>query len=332
MRILELHCDYFYQKPRSKALKSMGGLSDEEKGGYRVENALVVFVTVEAGDDSSVAKRAASDIEKNFREVKAATVYINPYAHLSNDLARPDKAQQLLYELWQEVRKFSPDAKKGVFGYYKEFELKCKGHPLSELSKTITSEQLASHVVSGIAGSKAVIAHAAKKLAANPEILKFVVPKKEAADAEAVAKNTGQFVLAMAVSKAHPKAIVAASFVGEQFYADFDVAKTFSEADVEALEAGIGRLVNAKLALKASKVSVAKAKEKLGKNHYRAFLLDSVPTDSTVYLVEADGFADLACGPVFDNSSKLAAFKITHVGGAYWLLEQAIAKNHGNGF
>ncbi|MBI5224797.1 threonine--tRNA ligase [Candidatus Micrarchaeota archaeon] len=141
MRILELHCDYFSYKTEKKALKSVADIKEEEKAG-RVENVLVVFTSIEEGDTAEVAKKAALEIRKNFLEVKAKTILLHPYAHLSSKLARPAEAVYMLGELYLEIKNFAPDAHKSPFGYYKSFEMRCKGHPLAELSKTITSENL----------------------------------------------------------------------------------------------------------------------------------------------------------------------------------------------
>jgi len=326
MRILELHCDYFAQKPRNKAIKSLPELSDEEKNGYRVENALVVFTTMESSDDNAAVQAAAEAIKKNFEQVKAATVFINPYAHLSNDLCPPDKAQVLLAELHKEVRKFAPDAKKGVFGYYKEFELKCKGHPLAELSKTIRSgdEKDISKVIN-LTTAKTIEGKTAKggKAVAGPEILQFVADAKEKADANAIAKNTGQFILAAALAKIYPKAKVADSSVGEDFFVDIESEKTLSDTDISKIEQEMERIVNAKEKITITKVSVADAQKKFEHNPYKKYLLEQVPKDAKILVAEMFGFADLANGAMLANTSELVAFKLSKVGGAYWLNSSA---------
>ncbi len=58
-----------------------------------------------------------------------------PYAHLSSNLAKPDTAREYLVEAEACFKKEGFNVTRAPFGYYKEFELKCKGHPLSELSK-----------------------------------------------------------------------------------------------------------------------------------------------------------------------------------------------------
>jgi len=328
MRILELHCDYFSQKPKNKAIKTLPELTDEEKQGYRVENALVVFTTMESTDDHETVKAAAEAIKKNFEQVKAATVFINPYAHLSNDLAKPDKATALLFELHDAVKKFSPDAKKGVFGYYKEFELKCKGHPLAELSKTIRSgdEKDISKVIN-LTTAKKIDGHAGAKAVAGPEILQFVSDdarhETNEKDAKALAKNTGQFILAAALCRMFPKAKVADSSVGEGFFVDIESDRTLSDSDVCAIEAEMEKIVKSKAKITTQALSVDDAQKKFGHNPYRKYLLEQVPKDAKVHVAEMDGFCDLVNGPLFANAGELAAFKLSKIGGAYWLNSSA---------
>src|SRR3989338_3807145 len=161
MRILELHCDYVRFKPVSKALKSASELSEEEKKGLEVKNVLLVMSSFEVGDNQQVLEQAAREVEKNFNEVKADSVLCYPYAHLSNNLAKPEDAVKLLNDFLSLVKIYAPKSQKAPFGYYKEFELKCKGHPLAELSKTINAETLEKKVEK--LGAKTAVVEATEK-------------------------------------------------------------------------------------------------------------------------------------------------------------------------
>jgi len=140
MRLLELHCDYAQYAVREKAIKGAEEATEEQKKGVRLENVLVVFTTVEPGDNDSVLNDAANQVQKNFSEVKAKNLLVYPYAHLSHDLAKPVEAVAALNKFYSLCQTFCKTAHKSPFGWYKSFELKCKGHPLSELSKTISAE------------------------------------------------------------------------------------------------------------------------------------------------------------------------------------------------
>ena len=142
MKILLLHVDYIKFKPLKKALKNVEALSEKEKEEKTVEEALVVLTAVEKSDKDS--KKVVEELVKNIKDVakqvNAEKIVLYPYAHLSSELAAPELATRVLNEAEKELKKdFS--VVKAPFGYYKEFELKVKGHPLSELSREIKIEK-----------------------------------------------------------------------------------------------------------------------------------------------------------------------------------------------
>ncbi len=140
MKILSLHCDYIKFKPLKKALKSVNELSSQDKKTKEVEECLVILTAIEKTDRNAAnsAKLLAKNIQELASQVKASKVVLYPYAHLSSELAAPDIAEQTLIEA-EKLLKKKFQVIRAPFGYYKEFELKCKGHPLSELSREITS-------------------------------------------------------------------------------------------------------------------------------------------------------------------------------------------------
>jgi len=140
MKILTLHVDYINFKPLKKALKSISDLSGKEKEGQKVGESLVVLTAVEQGD---LVKETVSALVENIKEiaaqVKTKKVVLYPYAHLSSNLAAPDVAEEILREAEKALGKMF-SVIRAPFGYYKEFELKVKGHPLSELSREIRAD------------------------------------------------------------------------------------------------------------------------------------------------------------------------------------------------
>ena len=140
MKILSLHVDYINFKPLKKALKKIGALSETEKKGKKEGESLVILTAVEAGDSvEKSAKELVKNIEDIAKQVKTKNIVLYPYAHLSNTLASPEVAVGVLEKAEKELKK-NYKVTKAPFGYYKEFELKVKGHPLSELSREIKFE------------------------------------------------------------------------------------------------------------------------------------------------------------------------------------------------
>ncbi len=133
MRLITLHCDYIKFKPLKKALKSIDDIKD--LAGKDIKEPLVVLTAVEHGDDATTLQQYVSAIQKTATDVKATNIVLYPYAHLSSQLADPTSAQKMLIDAEATLTKAGLKVTRAPFGYYKEFELKCKGHPLSELSK-----------------------------------------------------------------------------------------------------------------------------------------------------------------------------------------------------
>ena len=136
MRVLFLHCDSIKFKPVKKALKDAEDAALKEQ---EVHECLVCFTAVEKSDETSahgIVKKYVDNIKDVASQVKAKNVVLYPYAHLSSQLASPAIAQQVLGEAKKILAKdFSVSS--APFGWYKEFTVHVKGHPLSELSREI---------------------------------------------------------------------------------------------------------------------------------------------------------------------------------------------------
>ncbi|RLG15448.1 threonine--tRNA ligase [Candidatus Pacearchaeota archaeon] len=141
MKFLALHCDYIRFKPLKKALKKIKELNEKERKENYVDEALVILTAVERGDNNIklVVEKFIENIEDIAKDVNAKNIVLYPYAHLSSNLASPEIAEEVLERAEKELKK-KYKVVKAPFGYYKEFELKVKGHPLSELSREIKIE------------------------------------------------------------------------------------------------------------------------------------------------------------------------------------------------
>ncbi|MFZ5955330.1 MAG: threonine--tRNA ligase [Nanoarchaeota archaeon] len=138
MKILALHCDYIKFKALKKAIKNPENLKSKEE--VEVKEPLGVFVAVEKSDESNkkeIIELLLTNITDIKEKVRAEKIVLYPYAHLSSSLSTPDFALEVLEETEKELKKKKVNVYRAPFGYYKEFELKCKGHPLAELSREI---------------------------------------------------------------------------------------------------------------------------------------------------------------------------------------------------
>lgn len=139
MKILTIHADFIEFQPEKKALSSAEEIKKEKS---RVEECLVVFTAVEKRDENDLPKAVQQyihEIKDIAGQVKAKNLVLYPYAHLSSQLASPKKAEDAMKDA-EKILSKEYKVVRAPFGWYKSFELKCKGHPLSELSRSFGPE------------------------------------------------------------------------------------------------------------------------------------------------------------------------------------------------
>ncbi len=139
LKILLIHARRFRYRAREKAVQDAEPL-DQAPGEAEVKDALVAFITVEAEDEANTrlaAEKAAEEIDDVAKRLGVSRVVIYPYAHLSPNLASPSKALEALRLVEEKVAAKGYETVRAPFGWYKEFDLDCYGHPLSELSREV---------------------------------------------------------------------------------------------------------------------------------------------------------------------------------------------------
>ena len=140
MKILLIHADYIEFEPKEKAIKSA---EEWKKGKERIEECLVVFTAVEKRDEKNPmqsAENLAKEALNVANEVKADKIVLYPYVHLTSDPSSSDVALNVLKNA-EMFLKEKIDVIRAPFGWYKAFDIKCKGHPLSELSREFGPEK-----------------------------------------------------------------------------------------------------------------------------------------------------------------------------------------------
>ena len=142
MRILLIHSDYLNYNVKNKTPVAEE-IEDAKKQGV-FDESLVVFTAVEKDDENNpqgIVKNLVKEVIKTNDQVKAENIVLYPYAHLSSSLSSPKVAVQVLKDAEEALNAEGLNVKRVPFGWYKAFEISCKGHPLSELSRTITAEE-----------------------------------------------------------------------------------------------------------------------------------------------------------------------------------------------
>ena len=107
--------------------------------------------------------------------------------------------------------------------------------------------------------------------------------------------------------------------IEEGFYYDFDVEKPFTPEDLERIEKRMAEIIKANTPFVRSEMardealSSFRAKGEI----YKAELIEAIH-DPTVSIYRQGGFTDLCRGPHITSTSKIKAFKLLSVAGAYW--------------
>ncbi len=160
MRILFIHADHMEYEAKGKTKYAEEVPEDRLKASF--EDVLVCFVCAEERDEADVAgvaSKAADEVEDVAGQVKEKRVLLYPYAHLSPSLAKPSKAREILTSLEAEVRSRGLDIHSSPFGWYKAFDIACKGHPLSELSREVVVGAEAETISQAVAAEKTLVSH-----------------------------------------------------------------------------------------------------------------------------------------------------------------------------
>ena len=144
MRLLFIHSDHLEFEARDEA--GPDGLAETEgvpmEG--RMEECVTAFISVESDDESDldgVVANATTELQDVTGQLNTNRVVLYPYAHLSEDLANPDAAKTVMRNLESELEAEGYEILRAPFGWYKSFEVSCKGHPLSELSRHVSAHR-----------------------------------------------------------------------------------------------------------------------------------------------------------------------------------------------
>jgi threonyl-tRNA synthetase len=139
MRLLQLHAEFMEYEPVEEELNDAE--KDILKSKTRLESLIVVFVSVEKGDNKIIIEKAIEEIKNYTENLKVNRILIYPYSHLSSHLASPKFAFDIIKELETKLRKIINEVNRAPFGWTKGFNIKVKGHPLAENFKVISDMQ-----------------------------------------------------------------------------------------------------------------------------------------------------------------------------------------------
>ena len=150
-----------------------------------------------------------------------------------------------------------------------------------------------------------------------------------------VLRHSTAHVMAQAVTRLFPGAKFSIGPAIENgFYYDFDLpgGRTFSDDDLEAIEAEMRVIMGADQPFERSEMSMAEAKQLFADQPYKVEIIERVEaaeadSDDAAEIGEGgvisayrntDTFVDMCVGPHVPSTGRLGHFKLQRVSGAYW--------------
>ncbi|WP_416696124.1 threonine--tRNA ligase [Candidatus Pseudothioglobus sp. Uisw_050_01] len=195
---------------------------------------------------------------------------------------------------------------------------------VKSFEQALTVAQVASSIGSGLA--KAAIAGEidgqmvdTSFLIESDSALAIITNKDERA-LEVIRHSTAH-LLAQATQQLYPKAqVTIGPVIDNGFYYDFAYKDGFSEQDLAKIEKKMNAIVKQNLPIERMEMSREEAIKffKSKGEYYKAEIIESIPSNEALSLYKQGDFVDLCRGPHVPSTSKLKAFKLMKLAGAYW--------------
>ena len=135
-----------------------------------------------------------------------------------------------------------------------------------------------------------------------------------------IIRHSTSHLMAQAVKELFPQAkVTIGPAIETGFYYDFDMEKPFTPEDLERIEAKMAELAATDQKIVRSEMSSSDAIsmfEAMGEP-YKTELINDLGVDS-VSVYSQGGFADLCRGPHLPSTTRIKAFKLLSIAGAYW--------------
>ena len=135
-----------------------------------------------------------------------------------------------------------------------------------------------------------------------------------------IIRHSASHLMAQAVKELFPAAkVTIGPAIENGFYYDFDVEQPFTPEDLECIEVRMAELAKADTKIERTVLSSAEAIKKFDEmgEPYKRELIEGIGAE-TVSIYTQGSFADLCRGPHVPSTSRIKAFKLLSIAGAYW--------------
>ncbi len=135
-----LHVDHFSSTVTERGRSKL--IEEPQSKTVEVEESLLILASVEKQDEINpevASRKAVEEITKLSRQLKVDTVVIHPFAHLFAEMSNPETALNVMRLIERELGQQGFKVVRTPFGWFNTLELKAKGHPLSRVARTVSS-------------------------------------------------------------------------------------------------------------------------------------------------------------------------------------------------
>ncbi|WP_347549341.1 threonine--tRNA ligase [Pseudalkalibacillus hwajinpoensis] len=195
---------------------------------------------------------------------------------------------------------------------------------VKEFEKGTTTEEIASSISPGLkkkalAGKVNGALIDLRREIEKDASIEIVTPESE--DGLEVLRHSTAHLMAQAIKRLYSDVKLGVGpVIDSGFYYDIDCPVSITPEDLPRIEKEMKKIVNENLEVKRNVVSRDEAQkmfEEIG-DELKLELLEAIPADEQVTIYEQGEFFDLCRGPHIPSTSKIKAFKLLSIAGAYW--------------
>ncbi len=148
-----------------------------------------------------------------------------------------------------------------------------------------------------------------------------IITDRDATDGLEIIRHSTAHLLAMAVQELFPGAqVTIGPVIDDGFYYDFAYERAFTPEDLTKIEERMAQISERDLPVQRvvmSREEAIKTFDAMGEK-YKVEIIGALPAGEDISVYKQGEWMDLCRGPHVPSTSKLKAFKLTKVAGAYW--------------
>jgi len=215
---------------------------------------------------------------------------------------------------------FEKDMIKIKFDELGEVEVQ-KGISISEAAGFIDKKSAKKAIAAEISSSKkgtgqGMLVDMSFVLDTNTDInLIYPGPDEKSLD---ILNHSTAHLMAAAIKKIYPEAIFAIGpSIKNGFYYDFELEGNIGPDDLPVIEKQMKKMMGGNHAFLREEISKKRAMEIFEDNPFKLELISEIP-EKSVSIYRTGDFTDLCIGPHVPSTSRIEAFKLLSIAGAYW--------------